>query len=100
MKNTAIESDRQYDLIRSYDLFAEWFYILQSVYYKPAQTNKIGAFILERKADAKNLLDCACGIGSMGIDLVSMGFSVTFSDASAEMLKHAKKLPGERKKIK
>jgi len=78
------------NLIRAYDCFAEWFQILKPIYYDPERTQKLASFIKELKPDTCTILDCACGVGSGAIDLSRLGFEMTCSDVSKEMLKCAR----------
>jgi len=89
---------KPYDLTAAYDRFAEWFQILDEVYYDPDKTKRIADLIEKKfKGSTKELmsqpisvLDCACGVGSAAIDLAKAGFRVSCSDASSGMLRYAK----------
>ncbi|MBM4305206.1 MAG: class I SAM-dependent methyltransferase [Deltaproteobacteria bacterium] len=81
----------KHDLIAAYDQFAEWFQMIDSVYYKPEQTEKLTHFMRKLKHDIYSILDCACGIGSVAIYLAKNGFMVSCSDASERMLMHTKR---------
>jgi len=73
-----------------YDRFAEWFQILSPVYYEPRKTELLAEFIMKKKGKDISILDCACGLGLAAVDLKKIGFRVTGSDVSNEMLKFAK----------
>jgi 2-polyprenyl-3-methyl-5-hydroxy-6-metoxy-1,4-benzoquinol methylase len=84
-------NDEKHDLIAAYDRFSEWFQMIESVYYKHDYTEKLIRFMRKLKPDIHSILDCACGIGSVAIDLAKNGFMVSCSDASEGMLMYAKR---------
>jgi len=78
-------------VIKAYDHFAEWFEAIEAVHYDHSWTKGLACFIRDLKPDTTSVLDCACGLGSMGFDLFRMGFDVTCSDASSRMVEIGKK---------
>jgi hypothetical protein len=76
-----VSTDHQpYDLTAAYDRFAEWFQILDEVYYDSDRTKRIVSLIATIFKDAKtdvmsqpiSVLDCACGIGTAVIDIAKV----------------------------
>jgi len=93
-----ITDSKSYDLMAAYNDFAEWFQMLDEVYYDPDNTLRIASLIEKCFKDSTkammsqsiSILDCACGVGSAAIGLAKAGFRVSCSDASAGMLYYAK----------
>ena len=55
----------------------------------PAWSEYIAAVLGRFKPDARTILELACGTGSLSLELVRRGFSVTCSDISPPMLRRA-----------
>ena len=85
-------------LQNAYGRVSSWLQTLSQIYYEPARTKQLVKLIRrEEKSKTTSILDCACGVGFAAIDLAKLGFQVTGSDASREMLDFAKSNASEKK---
>jgi SAM-dependent methyltransferase len=76
---------------REYDPFADLYNRFWGNEYHSCATPVLDRLLLSRLKRGQTVLDVCCGTGTFAADLVSRGFDVTGIDASAQMLRHARR---------
>jgi SAM-dependent methyltransferase len=82
---------------REYDPFADLYNRFWGYEYRNCATPILERLLLSQCKPRQSILDVCCGNGQFATDLVEAGYHVTGIDASARMLRHARRnAPGAR----
>lgn len=75
--------------MKAYSGFAGVYDLLMDDFDYPAWAKYYAQLLREAGVNGRNLCECACGTGSLSVELAKMGFAITGVDISSEMLEQA-----------
>ena len=82
---------------REYDPFADLYNRFWGEEYRSCALPVVERLVLSRLKPGQTVLDVCCGTGQFSRDLLDQGFTVTGIDASAQMIRHARRnAPGAK----